>query len=376
MKLPRPALAGLLLVLFALLAASCGTIANPQGWAAPVLDGSTTYIFQKKDRLAALDTAADGRTTVRWTFPDKTRPNQKDIKIDAVYGTPVLDGDRLYFASYAGELFAVGTKDGELIWRTHALSGSIVGGVVIDGDRLYVATTAGRFYALTKSDGKFAPGWPTGGLPSAEGIWAPPIIANGVAYLATMAGDIRAVTLADQSAAWPAPYRTPGAIASLALLGTDRLFVPGLNKTVTILDTKTGQPASPPFHASEWVWTEPAFRDGTAYFGDFAGKVYALDITTGTVRWTADAQHPVKAAPALLDDVLVVVDRQPIVHLFDARTGAPLAAFPLLDSGTVRAPVVAAGSVAYIVTTGGKLYRVDGKARSVAEVTISTGGGQ
>jgi len=49
------------LVAFALLAAACGRIASPQGWAGPTLsdDGKTIYATIERGKIAALD-ANDG----------------------------------------------------------------------------------------------------------------------------------------------------------------------------------------------------------------------------------------------------------------------------------------------------------------------------
>ena len=374
MTFRRLALAGTLLVLFATLAASCGNVSNPQGWASPVVDGSTTYLFTKKDRLAAVKFTADGPASETWHFPDKNKQPQKGLKLEAVYTSPVLDGDRLYVGTYSGEVLAIATKDGELLKRNNQITGSIVGGPVLAGDLLLFGTTEGRFYALNKLDLQTAPGWPVGGIPFTDGIWAAPAVANGVAYVASMHGEVRAIRLADRSDAWPEPFKVAGAVAALQLLDDARLFVPGLNRKVSIVDTATGKATIPAFQASDWVWTRAAFKDNTAYFGDFSGKTYALDITTGQAKWTYSANKKVKGGPALLDNVLVLADRGPVVHFVDAQTGGMLNSVPLTGVGTVRADVIADGATALVVTTGGKLFRADPKTRSVPEVLLPGAG--
>jgi len=372
-RLPRLAVAGILLLLIATLATSCGAVFNPQGWASPLVDGSTTYLFTKKDRLAAIEFPADAPPRERWHFPNKDRPDQKKLKLEAVYTTPVLDGDRLYLGSYSGDIFAIGTRDGELLKHKSNFSGSIVGGPVLAGDLLLFGTTEGRLYALNKLDLQTASGWPAGGLAFGDAIWAAPAVANGVAYVATMRGEVRAINLADRTDAWPAPFRVDGAVAAIQLLDDSHLFVPGLNRNVAIVDVRTGQATIPPFKASNWVWTTPAFNDNTAYFADFSGKTYALDITTGNTRWTYAARHQSKAGPALVGNVLVLADRDPTVHFLDAQTGGLLNTVPLTDAGTVRADVVSTGATALIITTRGKLFRADPATRSVPEITLGGG---
>lgn len=373
-NLRRSALAGLLAVFLAVTASSCMGMPNPQGWASPVTDGSTVYVFTKKDRLSAIDFDADGRATTLWTFPDRDNPKQKNIRLEAVYTTPVLDGDRLYLGSYKGEVMALSAADGELIWRDTAIHGGIVGGPVLDGDVLLFGTTENRLYALNKADGTTAKGWPAGGFNTGAPVWASPVVSDGIAYIATMRGEVRAIRMADRTDAWPEPFTIPGAIVSLRLLGDSRLFVAGLNRSVNILDTATGKAVTPMFQASDWVWNTPAFHDGVAYFGDFGGKVYALDITTGKTLWTSSSPtNKVRSGPLVIGDVLVVVDRDPVVHFLDLKNGSALNTVPLVDAGTVRADVTPGDATALIVTTKGKLFRADPKTRSVPDIPLGSG---
>jgi outer membrane protein assembly factor BamB len=390
-KRPRTFAAGLVLVLVALLAAGCGGIVNPQGWASPALNGPTVYYFPSKDRLAAVALTADGSPSISapsWSFPDKARQDQKDIKIDAVYGSPVLDGDVTYFAAYDGDVFAV-NLDGTLKWELKGVQGSIVGGPVLSGGLLAFGTTEGRLYVINKSDHSPAPGWPKDGMKLGNGIWAAPAIQGDAIIVATMGGTVSAFRLSDGSPAWDGKsFRAGGAVADLQLLDDGHLFAPSLNKHVYILNPANGAEVVD-FKASDWVWTRAAYRDNVAYFGDFAGKVYALDITNGQLKWNQpyETHSEVKAAPAIVDDVLVLADRKPVVHLIDLNSGASVNTVPILTGGTVRADVlpyssklqgpqamaspVAQADRGLIVTTKGKLYIADPKAKTVTEVLVA-----
>jgi outer membrane protein assembly factor BamB len=296
----------------------------------------------------------------------------------------------MYFAGYEGDLFAVGT-DGTLKWVLKDVSGSIAGGPTLAGDLLAFGTTDGRLYIVKKSDHTPAPGWPKDGLKFGNGIWAAPIIKGDVVIVATMSGEVSAFNVKDGSRAWGGKsFRASGAVPDLQLLDDSHIFAPSLNKHVYILNAADGSVAAD-FQAADWVWTRAAFRDNTAYFGDFSGKVYALDITTGTNRWPQpyDTHQKVKAAPAIVDDALVVVDRKPVVHLIDLKAGTALNTVPLLNSGTVRADVLPFSSAlktaqsatspssgadrGLIVTTGGKLFVANPKEKTVIEVVVAGG---
>lgn len=392
-RLPRRLLAGPLLVGIVFLATACIRTANPEGWASPSLDGSTVFYLAAKDRVSASSLAPDGQpaaTAESWHFPDKSRADQKEIKVDAVYSEPVFDGQALYFASYNGQVFAL-NGDGTLRWRFKDVQGSVLAGPILVGEALVFGSTEGRLYALRKADGVPVAGWPKDGLKFDKGIWAPPVALGGTVYVATMGGEVAAVSAGDASLRWQRSFKADGAIAELQLLDDGHLFAASLNHHVYIVDPASGRRLLD-FEASDWVWAGAAFRDGVAYFGDFAGKVYALDITTGTTKWQPYETHQrVKSAPAIVDDVLVLVDRAPTVHFIDLKTGNRLNSVSLKDviqgdAGTVRADVLPYAAAlqgrqtlttlatkpdhALVSTTKGKLFIANPAKRTVEAVQI------
>jgi outer membrane protein assembly factor BamB len=108
------------------------------------------------------------------------------------------------------------------------------------------------------------------------------------------------------------------------------------------------------------------------YFGDFDGIVRAFDITSGAPVWSASVGHKIKAAPALVGDMLVVADRGPGVTFLDATTGQQQGnRVPLTDAGTVRSSLVAYEGGAFILTTNGKLFRAEPERLAVVQVPIA-----
>ena len=361
-NIPRIALAGPLFVVLALLAASCGGIANPQGWAEPTVAGDIAYIFRSKDKLSAVELREDGSTQVLWTFPNEDISNQKDLKLEAVYGKPVVKGESLYFATHNGQVFALRARDGDLLWVADDFNGSIVGGPTLAGGKLFFGTTEGYVYALDAESGGSGQGWPDRGIRfSAKGVWAAPAASEdgSTIFIATMGGEVYALSADDGSELWDQPFKISGAIADLTLLDAEHLFVPSLNKQVYIVNTSDGQAPLGSFRADHWVWTAPAFKDNVAYFGDFSGKVYALDITTLQPKWTFQADEKVKSGPAIVQDALVVADRSPIVYMLRLENGAVINQVPILDSGTIRADLAPLETTALIITTKGQLFLAD-----------------
>jgi eukaryotic-like serine/threonine-protein kinase len=362
-----------LLFFLVLLATACVGTENPEGWAAPVFDGDTVYFLQSHDRLAAAPLSSTATSTqITWSFPDKSRTEDKDVSLKAVYGEPVIDGDRLYVSSYSGGVFALNKADGRPVWRMKdEIEGNVVGGVAVSGNVLAFGTTEGHLYVVNKTDKSPAPGWKQSGVSYNSGIWATPIIKDGILYVATMGGDLHAIDVATGAEKWEKPFHSSGAIADFNFASDTQLVVPSLNKHVYLLNPADGSMLGD-FVASDWVWTQPKYKDGKAYFGDFSGKAYALDITTMAIDWTAQlGDTRVKSAAAIVDNVVMIGDRKPVVHFLDASAGGrELNAVPLLNDGTVRADITVKDGFGYVSTTNGKLLRANPKDKSVNEIIV------
>jgi outer membrane protein assembly factor BamB len=132
--------------------------------------------------LAAVPAASKGTLTdkdARWIVRD----------VQAGYGSPVSDGQRIYVADNGGVLFAFDVKDGKQLWRKNLGTIQKSSPVLADG-KLYVGTENGKFYILKpRADGvdvldedEMPPG--SDGKPSA--IIASPAVARGRIYIASM----------------------------------------------------------------------------------------------------------------------------------------------------------------------------------------------
>lgn len=374
MNLPKLPVA-LAVGLFALFAASCVDVANPEGWAAPVFEDGTLYYFSDKDQLDAVAFTTDGSAALLWTFPGQQQDGEEEIDIEAVYGEPVVDGDRIYFAGWEGAVYAVSADSGQLLWTTKGrldITGGVVSGPTLSNGTLFIGTTEGRVYAVGTENGTLAPGWPEDGLSLGKGIWAPPLIADGRLYIATMDGELHALSPETGAELWAQPFEAgSGAIPDLALVNETTLWVPTLGKRVYFVDTETGAEVGTSVETADWVWTRPALADGNAFFGDFGGIVHALDITTYAPLWETERDEKIKASPVLIGDTLVVADRSPAVIFLDAETGEVRNTVPLPDAGTIRANLIERDGVAYVLTTRGQLFRADPERLTVVQVPIA-----
>lgn len=359
-----------LIVAVALVSSACVGFSEPRGWAEPVFDGDTVYVFLDRDEFAAVTLDEFGGQAL-WVFPDEDLESEKEIDLEAVYGPPLFAGERIILAGFSGEMVALGPEGryiaGRGSWHRSDVEGSIVGGATLAGDRFAFGTTEQRLYVRSVVDGGGIGPWSVDGLSLDGEIWSQPVVVNNVLYVGTMAGNLYAFDLATAEQLWDRPFDADGAIADLAYIGSGVLFVPTLRGEVWLVDAESGSARGRPFEAEGWVWTRPALRDGIAYFGDFEGNVYAMELATGRTRWTYVAEDKVKAQGVIIDETLIVGDEGGTVHFVDLATGLRRNAVKLDGAGKIRAGLVEKEGFAWILGTEGRLYRADPETLQIFE---------
>ena len=363
------------------LSAACVGFASPKGWSPPQFEDGNAFVFLDEGRLSALafDETDNSRARELWRFPnDDLYPLEEDIDLKAVYGPPVFLEDFIILAAYSGEIVAI-TRDGRYepgsgSWKI-SVPGEIIGTAVVAEDRLIFATSEGRLYVRDVVTGGGGAPWPVNGKELGASIWASPIVSNGVVITATMKGTVQAFNLETGVAVWDAPFKKDSAIAVLALINENVLFVPGLGGIIDFIDVQSGQSIGQSFETEGWVWAEPVVKDGILYFGDFAGNLYALDITKG-INVENQVWPPIfvggkiKGKPVIIGQTLVLADEDATVHFIDIEKGIINYSFSLNDTSDIFASVVEYQGFAWIVSENGELFRADPEVNDVKEVSI------
>ena len=132
----------------------------------------------------------------------------------------------------------------------------------------------------------------------------PAVVYDGFAYIATQLGTVRAISMRYGTIAWRRELHATMA-ASMAVWG-DRLVVHDMNGHVRVLDRRNGRTlwnrsVGSPIESSPVVrgdvdrWSDSfgakitasvSIAGNTAYLGNYAGRVLALDARTGRLRWS------------------------------------------------------------------------------------------
>jgi outer membrane protein assembly factor BamB len=72
-----------------------------------------------------------------------------------IWGTPVVDGDNLYFSDIDGNFYSYNTKTGKLNWAPILPDGAITASPLVQTDRVLIATESGNIYSVNKADGAY-----------------------------------------------------------------------------------------------------------------------------------------------------------------------------------------------------------------------------
>jgi outer membrane protein assembly factor BamB len=192
-----------------------------------------------------------------------------------------------------------------------------------------------------------------------------PIVADGLVFeTSNLNGTVRAFDAATGGQRWEfrmgqdARINTPAVAGGHVFLSTWKTGVlAALDETTGVLDwsisLSVGVPAPP-----------AAVVDGdrtTVYLGAGA-TVYAVDGDDGSILWTQTPlpNFSVQATPAVSGGVVYVIDLQPVVHAYDAASGAELWASQTLArlSAVPTYPVVD-GARVFVALSSHRLYALD-----------------
>jgi len=192
-------------------------------WSAPSTDGSLLYITSLDHHFHVVDPAS-GKTATPIDLGGAA-PSRPVVAKDGVYvgsfastiefiksngdhkvvattenwiwGSPVLDGETLYYADLNGKIHSLNLTTGEQNWDVVQPEGPVVASLLIVGDQIYVATEAGTLVALDRK-GEVIWDKPVGGK-----IYTTPVLSGDLILVAPYQADfVLAAYDADGKQAW------------------------------------------------------------------------------------------------------------------------------------------------------------------------------
>lgn len=263
---------------------------------------------------------------------------------------PHIAQGKVFAASYNGEVTAVDVASGLKRWQA-SLGERITSGVGAGGGVVAVGTLSGNVYALDIETGKQL--WHT---QTPSGILASPVIVDRKVIVKTDSGDIQALDLHSGRVMWNYHYVVP----ELTLRGASAPVVVGNQVIAGLAD---GQLVSLNLNSGKVNWSqqialahgasvierlvdidgEPAVSDGVVYVVGYQGKLAAVDLHNGRVRW----QHDFSSYVGLAVDQrhVYVADDNSHIWALDRQNGRVVWQQDKLEGRGATKPVLAPGGV-------------------------------
>ncbi len=338
---------------------------NPEGWAGPSVTDSLLLASTDQGELSALNAEDFSRL---WTFP--TGQEDPELDLEAIYTTPLVSGDIVYFGAYSGEVFALNLEDGSEVWRFDTDHNIIAGLGALYSDELietlFVGTDEGTLYALDAETGQPR----ANPFDAGDSIWATPLLSEGVLYVASVNGKLFALDAETFAPVWDEPFKSGQGLISDPVSADGIILVGGIDRELHAVDAASGEELWS-FDAGTWFWGRPLVVDGTVYAPSLDDRVYALSLETGDELWSFEAEEGIRSSPVLTADTLVIVDRDGNVYGLDPMTGAALPWSPrAIDKTVLSNPLVLEEAVqeevaedvkekVFISAEGGDLFRLE-----------------
>lgn len=164
--------------------------------------------------------------------------------------------------------------------------------------------------------GKRAPKWT---FESRTLIEFPPAVSQGVAVVGVNSGRVYALNTTTGKVLWA--RRQGGLIASSPAIDWPRVYVTSMDGAFTSYRINDGRRMYSFDAGGSPIETSPLLVDGRAYFGTWAGTVYALNLKSGKPQWTFQADADVKGSAAFTGRHVVFGDYRGNLYAVDPASG-------------------------------------------------------
>ncbi|MDA1349480.1 MAG: PQQ-binding-like beta-propeller repeat protein [Chloroflexi bacterium] len=349
-----------------LLLLACSGLSTPDGWSGGTLVGGVLYIGTEEGQLVALDKRTGEKL---WLFDLLGEERDR-----AIYGSPALSGDTLYVSGYDGLLyvFDVGKSNDPLAWNDPVLRDSqevkdlletepkhiVSGPVVADEDCsdmsernvpcqiVMVGSDDGNVYTfeVTFDDEFDASIRELRRFPTGDKVWSTPAVANGVAYFGSLDHKVYAVRVDDGTLQWE--FETDGGVVASPLVIDGRVYVGSFDRTFYAIDAVSGDEVWRFTGANNWYWGAAVAGGDAILAPSLDGILYALEPSTGSLRWIVPTAERIVGAPALVSEMVAVASDDGRVLVASLEDG-DVKGFCTIEK-KIRTPLTSEDGVVYL----------------------------
>jgi outer membrane protein assembly factor BamB len=207
-----------------------------------------------------------------------------DIFVSSPAIDPDLEGGVLYFGTGSGHLYALDLASGGLKWKFKT-DGVVHSSPALAYGMVYFGSWDTYLYALDARTGQQKWKFKTENIHDAmRGIQASPLVYDGKVYFGARDAHFYALDAFTGQEQWK-HFADWAWILSSAAAYKGTVYV-GTSDSNGLLafDARTGE-VKYTFDTQTYLYSSPAIAGGTAYFGNFTGTMFALDLKSEGKAW-------------------------------------------------------------------------------------------
>ncbi len=297
-----------------------------------------------------------------FSSPESDQPDPWQFFLSSPVIKPNENAGVVYFGSSDGFVYAVDAENGKLKWKFKT-EGPVHSSPAIYQGRLYVGSWDNHLYALDAQSGQELWRFKTGSKVMMHGIQASPTVDNGSVYFGARDAYFYSLNAETGTPNWKYSadnswiLTTAGVKDGTVYIGTSDSFL------FLAIDAKTGKEKYR-MAANGYIFSSPAIANNTAYFGDFTGKVFAVDLQTGQkLDEFVTPSREANAKRILKDDRL---DFQYVASGMDVSLYTTFQSVmnQFYTLGAVASSPAVVGGAIYFGSSDGNLYAINLKSRS------------
>ncbi|HYZ49095.1 MAG TPA: PQQ-binding-like beta-propeller repeat protein, partial [Sphingomonas sp.] len=339
-----------------------GTSKQERLAAAPVVAGGRVFVIDTAARVRAFD-AQTGRQVWESFAGDASNSargkGEKRNRKSLFGGGVSVEGDRLFATNGLGDVVAMNTADGAVIWRKRP-GGPLRGAPALSSGNVYVVSQDNQLFALRQSDGNVE--WTESGTLEVSGVFgvAAPAAAQGTVVAGFSSGELNAYRYENGRVVWQDALSrtsistTVGTLSDIdaaPIIDQGRVYAIGSGGRMVALELVTGQRIweinaggiATPAIVGEWVF---AVTDDA--------RLLCIARSNGRVRWVTQLPRWQKAkskkgpiswnGPVVAGGrVIAVSSRGEIAYVSPAdgavqatvKSGAPISLAPVVANSTL-----------------------------------------
>ncbi len=240
---------------------------------------------------------------------------------------PAISKGVIYTSSYLGDVTAIDSKTGKIIWRQH-LKTQLTSGPGVGKGVVIVGGGDGHIFALNANNGSLK--WQ---VPVSSEVLAAPTVSADLVLVKSEDGQLTAYKIYNGRRSWSFGQQTPNLIlrASSSPISYQGNVVAGFaNGEIAVLNLYSGasiwqRAIAVPQGSSDIqrmidIDADPVVKNGVIYTATYQGQIAALQLRTGRVLW----KHKISsyAGIAVGPRYVFVSDAGGHVWAFDRASGA------------------------------------------------------